>query len=231
MNVLPQAIAKGRNQSGIIAGKLNGVIAATTPTGWRTSSTSTPAGDALEVLALEQVGDRRRPPRPTRSRAATSPRASSSVLPMSSVTRRASSSRCSQSASRSAITARARFCGATARHAGCASRAARDRRVDVGGAGERHQRGQLAGRRVAVLERPVGGRLDPAAADVVAQRASSRFQSAIRVPPVLRLDLGLDVNVLGLLERLEPLAAELAPEPRLLEAAERARRRCRSAGR
>ena len=35
MNVLPHAIAKGRNQSGIIAGKLNGVIAATTPTGWR----------------------------------------------------------------------------------------------------------------------------------------------------------------------------------------------------
>ena len=42
MNVLPQPTAKGRNQSGIIAGKLNGVIAATTPTGWRTISTSTP---------------------------------------------------------------------------------------------------------------------------------------------------------------------------------------------
>ncbi len=55
----------------------------------------------------------------------TSPRASSSVLPMSSVTSRAMSSCRSQSAERSAITARARFCGATARHAGCASRAAR----------------------------------------------------------------------------------------------------------
>ena len=36
------------------------MIAATTPTGWRTSSTSTPVGDALQRLALEQVGDRRR---------------------------------------------------------------------------------------------------------------------------------------------------------------------------
>ena len=55
----------------------------------------------------------------------TSPRASSSVLPMSSVTSRAISSWLAQSASRIAITARARFCGGVARHAGNASRAAR----------------------------------------------------------------------------------------------------------
>jgi hypothetical protein len=48
-----------------------------------------------------------------------------------------------------------------------------------------------------------------------------RRSSAIGVPPVLRRQLGLDVDVLGLLERLEPLLAELAPEPRLLVAAER----------
>ena len=44
---------------------------------------------------------------------------------MSAVTSCAISSWRSQSAARSAITARARFCGAIARHAGCASRAAR----------------------------------------------------------------------------------------------------------
>ena len=33
MTVLPHATAYGRNQSGIMPGKLNGVIAATTPTG------------------------------------------------------------------------------------------------------------------------------------------------------------------------------------------------------
>ena len=40
-NVLPQPIAKGRNQNGTIAGKLKGTIAAHTPTGWRIVSAST----------------------------------------------------------------------------------------------------------------------------------------------------------------------------------------------
>src|SRR5690349_23813225 len=48
-----------------------------------------------------------------------------------------------------------------------------------------------------------------------------RRSSAIGVPPVLRRQLGLDVDVLGLLERLEPLLAELAPKARLLVTAER----------
>ena len=38
--MLPQAIANGRNQNGTIAGKLNGTIAAHTPTGWRIVSAS-----------------------------------------------------------------------------------------------------------------------------------------------------------------------------------------------
>ena len=42
MNVLPQAIAYGKNQSGIMPGKLNGVIAATTPSGWRSMISSMP---------------------------------------------------------------------------------------------------------------------------------------------------------------------------------------------
>ena len=41
MNVLPAVIANGRNHIGTIAGKLNGVIAAHTPTGWRIVSQST----------------------------------------------------------------------------------------------------------------------------------------------------------------------------------------------
>ncbi len=35
MNVLPQTSANGNIHSGTIAGKLNGVIPATTPSGWR----------------------------------------------------------------------------------------------------------------------------------------------------------------------------------------------------
>src|SRR3954470_15178529 len=37
---LPQAIATGANHSGTMAGKLNGVIRAHTPTGWRIEVTS-----------------------------------------------------------------------------------------------------------------------------------------------------------------------------------------------
>ena len=42
MNVLPQASAIGNIHSGTIAGKLNGVMPATTPSGWRREKLSTP---------------------------------------------------------------------------------------------------------------------------------------------------------------------------------------------
>ena len=40
--VLPQAMALGNIHIGTIAGKLNGVMPATTPRGWRMEYTSTP---------------------------------------------------------------------------------------------------------------------------------------------------------------------------------------------
>ena len=39
--MLPAAIAIGKNQHGTIAGKLNGLMIATTPSGWRSDDTST----------------------------------------------------------------------------------------------------------------------------------------------------------------------------------------------
>ena len=42
MNVLPQAIAIGNIHIGTIAGKLNGVMPAQTPSGWRSECVSTP---------------------------------------------------------------------------------------------------------------------------------------------------------------------------------------------
>src|SRR5882757_1250423 len=39
--VFPVAIAIGKNQHGTIAGKLNGLMIATTPSGWRSDATST----------------------------------------------------------------------------------------------------------------------------------------------------------------------------------------------
>ncbi len=46
--VLPQAMAKGNIHKGTIAGKLNGVMPATTPSGWRSECTFTPV-DAFSV--------------------------------------------------------------------------------------------------------------------------------------------------------------------------------------
>ena len=54
---LPVAIAIGKNQHGTIAGKLNGLITATTPSGWRTENTSTLRRHALGELALEHLRD------------------------------------------------------------------------------------------------------------------------------------------------------------------------------
>src|SRR5215208_786944 len=43
ITALPAAIAIGKNQHGTIAGKLNGLTIATTPSGWRIDVTSTRA--------------------------------------------------------------------------------------------------------------------------------------------------------------------------------------------
>ena len=56
-NVLPQAIATGNIHSGTIAGKLNGVMPAHTPSGWRIEWQSTPVPTFSAVLALQQVRD------------------------------------------------------------------------------------------------------------------------------------------------------------------------------
>ena len=52
--MLPVTIANGRNHIGTIAGKLNGAMAAQTPSGWRTTWQSMPVRDVLERAALHQ---------------------------------------------------------------------------------------------------------------------------------------------------------------------------------
>ena len=56
MKVFPQAIAKGRNQNGTIAGKLKGAMAAQTPTGWRMVSASTPRATSSSIRPCMVVG-------------------------------------------------------------------------------------------------------------------------------------------------------------------------------
>ena len=56
-NVLPQAMASGNIHIGTMAGKLNGVMPATTPSGCRIEYDVDAGGDVLGVAALEQVRD------------------------------------------------------------------------------------------------------------------------------------------------------------------------------
>ena len=81
-NVLPHAIAGAHIHIGTMAGKLNGVIPATTPTGCRIEYTSTPVEACSENSPLNSVGI----PQAysiTSSPRVTSPIASDSTLPCS----------------------------------------------------------------------------------------------------------------------------------------------------
>ena len=55
--MLPQASAIGNIHIGTIAGKLNGVMPAHTPSGWRSDQLSMPRADLLGELALQQMRD------------------------------------------------------------------------------------------------------------------------------------------------------------------------------
>src|SRR6202167_3280705 len=50
MNALPQAMAGAHFHNGIMAGKLNGVMPATTPSGWRIEYRSMPGAAPFEYL-------------------------------------------------------------------------------------------------------------------------------------------------------------------------------------
>ena len=89
--VLPAASAMPAFHSGIMAGKLNGVIPATTPRGWRSEWTSMPVPAPLENSPLSRCGA------PAANSTTSTPRwmspfASGKVLPCSLESRVASSS-------------------------------------------------------------------------------------------------------------------------------------------
>ena len=97
--VLPQASAIGYIHIGTIAGKLNGVIPAQTPRGWRTLKLSTPPAtfslsSPLRSCGIPQANSTISMPR------VTDPLASSRVLPCSDEQMRASSSRWASTRSR-----------------------------------------------------------------------------------------------------------------------------------
>ena len=105
-----------------MAGKLNGVMPAQTPTGWRIDQLSMPA----PTLSVKSPRSRCGMPHAnstTSSPRMTSPRASDSTLPCSSVISRASSSRCVSMSDLKRNSTRARCRGGVAAHAGSARRA------------------------------------------------------------------------------------------------------------
>ena len=144
--MFPHAIANGRNQNGTMAGKLNGTIAAHTPTGWRIVSASMLRETSSRMRPCIVVGIAQAASTISIIRA-TSARASTIVLPISVVTDRASSSERATSRSRSSNSLRARAIVDTARHSGSASRAARtaSSRSDAPESGTRASTSPVAG--------------------------------------------------------------------------------------
>ena len=91
MKAFPQAMDTGYIQSGTMAGKLNGVMPATTPTGWRTAKLSMPAATPSEYSPFRSCGMPQANSTTSIPRAS-SPVASESVLPCSADSIAASSS-------------------------------------------------------------------------------------------------------------------------------------------
>src|SRR3954451_1742799 len=91
MKVSPQAMATGNIHMGTMAGKLNGVMPATTPSGWRKLKLSTPVETWSEYSPLSSCG-MPQANSTTSSPRWTSPAASESTLPCSSVISAAMSS-------------------------------------------------------------------------------------------------------------------------------------------
>ncbi len=123
MNALPQARATGNIHIGTIAGKLNGVMPAHTPTGWRSEKLSTP----VPTLSLKSPFSRCGMPvanSTTSMPRVIEPSASLIVLPCSCDTSRARSVLCVSIRSRNRIRMRARRNAGAARHAGNAAVAA-----------------------------------------------------------------------------------------------------------
>jgi hypothetical protein len=83
-NVLPQAMAMGNIHIGTMAGKLKGVMPATTPSGCRSEYESTPVDTFSENPPLSRCGMPQANSTTSRPRA-TSPAASEATLPCSAV--------------------------------------------------------------------------------------------------------------------------------------------------
>src|SRR3712207_1501592 len=121
--VLPVAIAIGKNHIGTIAGKLNGLMIATGPSGWRTECTST----LVEAFSVKPPRTSEGTPQAYSTTSwprETSPRASSRTLPCSAVMIAASSGLRALSSSRKRKSTAVRLASEVSRQPGKAAEAA-----------------------------------------------------------------------------------------------------------
>ena len=170
MNVLPQAMANGRNQNGTMAGKLKGTIAAQTPTGWRIVSQSTAVATFSStrpcmVWGIAVAASTISIARPTSARCvgqrlAHLPRDRSGQLVLVGLEHAAEAEQPARPLDRRAVAP-----GRQRRTRGG------DGGLDVGNAGQGHPGQNLAGGRVLDVQRfgRAGG--DPMASDVVVEQA------------------------------------------------------------
>ena len=165
-NVLPQASALANIHIGTIAGKLNGVMPATTPSGWRIEYTSMPLAACSEYSPLISCGMPHANSMFSSPRA-TSPSASVSTLPCSAVSIDGDllAVRVDQFAQPE------HHLGALRQRRGPPRRErrlrGRDRGVDLVGRREIDRSRLLTGRRVVDDRRAAGRRLDDLAVDPV----------------------------------------------------------------
>ena len=121
--VFPAAMATGKNHIGTIAGKLNGLMIPTTPSGWRIEATSTPVEAFSVCPPLSRCGMPQANSTTSRPRA-TSPAASERTLPCCEVMISASSPPRALSSSRKRNRTWLRLASEVSRHAGKAAFAA-----------------------------------------------------------------------------------------------------------
>ena len=157
--MLPQTMATGNIHIGTITGKLNGVMPATTPSGWRSEWLSTFVPTFSVISPLSSCGAPVANSTTSRPRV-TSPIASSCTLPCSLVMSAASASWfCSQS-SRNFAMMRARRSGGVAAHAGNAAFAAAIAFATSSWLASGHARLQGAERRVEDVAEPAARAVD-----------------------------------------------------------------------
>ena len=118
--VFPQAMAIGNIQSGTMAGKLKGVMPATTPRGWRTEKASMPVDTSSACSPLSRWGRPQANSITSRPRA-TSPLASDRTLPCWPVMSAASSSLWRSTRSRNRNRMRLRWASEVSRQPGKAA--------------------------------------------------------------------------------------------------------------